>query len=204
MSKAVLISIRPEWCELIALGAKTIEIRKTNPKLETPFKVYIYCTEPKRSGDIFLVGGEHPVQGNGKVVGEFICDNISVYEPEFYEGDNYYQEIKMVLEDEDGVNYKYITSNKEEDPEDCDLCGNSCLTFDEIKKYIGKERFDFYFYGWHISDLVIYDEPRELSYFCKPVECPRGLQKEECVGCWDCEIKRPPQSWCYVEDSDNV
>ncbi len=38
MSKAVMISIRPKWCEKIVNGEKTIEVRKTRPKLETPFK----------------------------------------------------------------------------------------------------------------------------------------------------------------------
>ena len=46
--KSVLISIQPKWCERIADGSKTIEVRKTKPKLDTPFKVYIYCTEEKR------------------------------------------------------------------------------------------------------------------------------------------------------------
>lgn len=45
MSKAVLISIRPKWCELIANGTKTVEVRKSRPKLETPIKCYIYCTQ---------------------------------------------------------------------------------------------------------------------------------------------------------------
>ena len=43
--KSVLISIQPKWCELIANGKKTVEVRKTRPKLETPFKCYIYCTQ---------------------------------------------------------------------------------------------------------------------------------------------------------------
>lgn len=47
MSKAVLISIRPEWVEKIAKGEKTVEVRKTQPKLETPFKCYIYCTNTR-------------------------------------------------------------------------------------------------------------------------------------------------------------
>ena len=47
MSKAVLISIRPKWCELIANGTKTVEVRKSRPKLHTPFKCYIYCTQPR-------------------------------------------------------------------------------------------------------------------------------------------------------------
>ena len=55
--KAVLISIRPKWCELIASGQKIVEVRKTRPKLKPPFKVYIYCCKPV-----------------GRVIGEFICD----------------------------------------------------------------------------------------------------------------------------------
>ena len=45
MSKAVMLSIRPKWCEKICVGEKTIEVRKTRPKLETPFRRYIYCTQ---------------------------------------------------------------------------------------------------------------------------------------------------------------
>ena len=43
--KAVLISIQPKWVEKIANGEKTIEVRKTRPNLQTPFKCYIYCTK---------------------------------------------------------------------------------------------------------------------------------------------------------------
>ena len=42
--KSVLISIRPQWCEKIASGEKTIEVRKTAPK-KVPFKCYIYMTQ---------------------------------------------------------------------------------------------------------------------------------------------------------------
>ncbi len=45
---AVMLSIRPEWCSLIAQGKKTIEVRKNRPKLGTPFKCYIYCTKAKK------------------------------------------------------------------------------------------------------------------------------------------------------------
>lgn len=170
MSKAILISIRPEWCELIALGAKTIEIRKTKPKIETPFKCYIYeSSGNQRVGNenfnVYLKG-----KGRKKVIGEFVCDRIH----------------RIAIIDDECV--------------DVVDCNTACLSSREILDYANGNLL----YGWHISDLVIYDEPRELSYFCKPVECHRGLQKEECVGCWDCEIKRPPQSWCYVEESDNV
>lgn len=68
MSKSVMLSIRPKWCEKIASGEKTIEVRKTKPKLDTPFKCYIYCTQ---SGVALGAWGKH-----GKVIGEFTCDRI--------------------------------------------------------------------------------------------------------------------------------
>lgn len=54
MSKAVMLSIRPKWCEKIVSGEKTIEVRKTRPKLDTPFKCYIYCTLPKYPHEDFI------------------------------------------------------------------------------------------------------------------------------------------------------
>ena len=105
--KAVLMSIQPKWCELIASGKKTIEVRKTKPKFETPFKVYIYCTNNKKQylrkvgtycREIFItenrdvLGRTEKVKAvigdegtfwenggyNGKVIGEFICNEITV------------------------------------------------------------------------------------------------------------------------------
>ena len=174
--KSVLISIQPKWCELIANGKKTVEVRKTKPKLETPFKVYIYCTQ---KGDNVFIVGDKAHKFNGKVIGEFVCD-----------------EIKEIRAD----NLVAIYFNNP--------CENTCLNDLEMREYAnGKNLF-----LWHISNLVIYDEPRELSEFYN--EC----EKPECEDCpylhfentpnsyegW-CEydekipIKRPPQSWCYVE-----
>lgn len=172
MSKAVLISIRPEWVKKILTGEKTLEVRKTRPKLETPFKVYIYCTNPKNimlwDARSYIYADDHSHNAfnrcwNGSVVGEFICNNIT--------------------EDTMGEN--------------CDiLCINGCMGLDQIKSYGGNKKL----YGWHISNLKIYDKPLELDWFRKPFICHRGAQREECIGCWECEIKRPPQSWCYVEE----
>ena len=53
--KAVLISLRPKWCEKIASGEKKIEVRKTRPKLQTPFKCYIYCTAERAGYDALWV-----------------------------------------------------------------------------------------------------------------------------------------------------
>lgn len=77
--KAVLISIRPEWCEKIASGEKTIEVRKKRPKLPTPFKCYIYMTKQKKGEDgwIAAVCAENRCYyGAGSVIGEFVCDEI--------------------------------------------------------------------------------------------------------------------------------
>jgi hypothetical protein len=74
-------------------------------------------------------------------------------------------------------------------------------------------------YSWDISDLVIYDKPKELSEFC--IQCkehdkdsPRCgkceyyyYESNESIGFYDecgCDglrnITRPPQSWCYVNE----
>lgn len=166
--KSVLISIKPKWCELIANGRKTIEVRKTRPKCDTPFKCYIYCTQDK--GTSFWTGKRYSyaddrshnlfdVCGNGKVIGEFVCDEI----------------------------YDCRDINMDD----------TRITVAEWLKYTKGHKGKVY--GWHISDLVIYDKPKELSDFRKPLICHRGIQKDNCNGCWDCEIKRPPQSWCYTE-----
>ena len=73
MSKAVLISIRPTWCELIANGEKTIEVRKTRPKLDTPFKCYIYCTKDpgnKGSATHFFESEEGTFWSAGRTFGK--------------------------------------------------------------------------------------------------------------------------------------
>jgi hypothetical protein len=79
--KSVLISIQTKWCELIASGKKTVEVRKTRPKLETPFKVYIYETMKPLKDFIFDYKNLTETQktiinGRGKVIGEFVCDEI--------------------------------------------------------------------------------------------------------------------------------
>lgn len=45
MNKAVMISIKPQYCELIAAGMKTIEVRKSKPQIQLPIKCYIYMTK---------------------------------------------------------------------------------------------------------------------------------------------------------------
>lgn len=153
--KSVMISIKPKCCELIASGKKTVEVRKTRPKIETPFKCYIYCTKSELltkshiNGKIYVATSKKYQKalernGNitlsGKVIGEFICD--------------------------------YIYENMSYD------CEDSRVSVSELQKYANGKPL----YGWHISDLVIYDKPKNLSEFKKiNRECwyaDLGLAKE--------------------------
>ena len=136
--KAVLISIRPKWCEKIISGEKTIEVRKTRPKMNPPFKCYIYQT------------------GKGGVIGEFVCDEIF-----------------------DLPWGARIPS---------DIARGACLEPAEIHQYLGVSSG----YGWHISNLKIYDAPLALSEFIGLRTEPGSLELRV--------LERPPQSWCYVEE----
>ena len=226
MNGGVLISTRPKWCEEMASGKKTIEVRKTKPNLQTPFKVYIYETYDKKYADtgICFSAGHTFEHACKKVIGEFICDRIDEYGAEFT--DLQYPDacdkhvclntIKRVEydEEEDGPVYRYVTSNEEENPDDCKFLKESCLTFNEVRKYIGETYFDEHFYGWHISQLKIYDKPKELRQFRTITNCGSIIAKDMlCNTCCICSdfctkkpkrITRPPQSWCYVEELKSV
>lgn len=207
--KAILMSIRPEWCDLIIRGQKTIEVRKTRPKLETPFKVYIYCTKaPQQLITIFKDGEEtmdgeihhgkpvfvkfnkllpDSIRGNAQmVIGEFICDDIRRIGPEYC----------IVKEDIETA------------------IAGSCLSIKQVKEYAGWDIGMNYadmkdLYGWHISNFKLYEEPVRLKDFWAIQPC---THRGDCCTCrrWDAEklicrgeafgIERPPQSWYYVED----
>lgn len=201
--KSVLISIQPKWCELIASGKKTVEVRKTRPKIEVPFKVYIYCTEKDYDKIFYVDKLMHKVFLNGrgkqKVIGEFVCDRIQKYECEFVDDDCYEEIASVTLDEDDGTEYGFIEwSNDSGVPfKNIDLHQESCIQYDELKKYMGIGFGTFY--GWHISELKIYDEPKELGEFrtynvrtCLENGYPMPTH----------EIKRPPQSWCYVEGGE--
>lgn len=187
--KAVLISIKPKWVEKIASGEKTIEVRKTRPKLEVPFKCYIYETK----GYDTLFGKGKPKKlcvSGGRVIGEFVCDRIVGYYPYGLRGFNLSNEV----------------------------LNNMCLSNKELNEYGKLDRV----YGWHITDLKIYDKPKELVEF--KYHCKYELDDDfkHCYGCdyhyysntpssgieeyCTCDglktLIRPPQSWCYVEKGE--
>lgn len=185
MSKAVLMSIRPEWCELIASGRKTIEARKTYPKTKMPIKVYIYCTLGEsvvtflwnEDGRVYTspsadIAKDKPsaYPMNCKVIGEFVCDGIY-----------------RVLDHPDAFAGHPLFHTK--------AIEDACLTKDEVEKYGGVKDV----FGWHITDLVIYDEPRELHEFHAPCDSKCDGMCYDGVGC--CKVvTHPPQSWRYVEE----
>ena len=199
--KAVLISIQPKWCELIASGKKTVEVRKTKPKLETPFKCYIYCTKDKHGWFDFF----KKVRLDGKVIGEFVCDSIANYEAELWD-DETYERIQEFFEPDDFAEYseyeyKTIADNGDNFWRNNMLCESSCVSIEGLRKYIGTGINEFF--GWHISNLVIYDEPKGLHHFFKPCgNCnKKGTKRctEELTDCRAKVITGPPQSWCYVK-----
>lgn len=191
--KSVLISIKPQWCEKIASGEKTIEVRRTAPK-ETPFKCYIYCCKDNAKeivllkdyknrfsfGDYRNADGHFYDVANRTVIGEFICDKVDKYTFSSYEAEYRVNHIEQEM---------------------------MCLNHPDLIRYgVGK-----ILYGWYISDLKIYDKPKELGKFKKlyrwfdnrPVEswcdnCCGICDEKNCK--YDTRITRPPQSYMFVEE----
>lgn len=197
--KAVLISIQPKWCELIANGKKTIEVRKTRPKLDTPFKCYIYCTNKYEGGYFsrhnekigFYSAGYNGELLQGKVIGEFVCDWIG----------------KCKIDN--------IEPNTDRDRLYIEHPDKTCLTLDELVQYVGIGKS---FYDWHISDLKIYDEPKDVWEFKK--KCKKddnvcgncyhhGLVRDGYIVHGKCFtdgykfLTSAPKSWCYVEENNH-
>lgn len=176
MSKAVLISIRPEWVEKILNGEKIMEFRKTIPNCKLPCKMYIYCTKNRhlacvvnKSGaelfytcnneTAFIAGG---YLGNGKVVAEFTL--------------NYWYKFGLEVED-NGVHYVDTNDLQRYFEPKMSIASikRGCVPLDQLRKYLnGKDGYALY-----IDDLKIYDQPKELGEF---------------------KLTKAPQSWCYVED----
>lgn len=170
-NKEILISIHPEQVDKIMSGIKTVEVRKTRAKEQPPFKCFIYCTSGKE------LWGDGTAETWWGIDPDEDIDEVFRLNPTLTQlnrkviGEfvcNYISHSNEHLFDENK-----ITMQK--------LMKSSCLSFEEINNYRGDKNI----FAWHISDLKIYEKPKELRAF--------GL-------------KRPPQSWCYVKqlgDNDN-
>lgn len=168
---AIMISIHQEWCEKIASGKKTIEVRKTRPKIEPPFKCYIYETI---SSGLILDRKEiyRGFFGRGMVIGEFLCAEIDHY--------------ALFGTRRENTVYRKISKNGYPLPINYTPM---CLSEQEFIDYGAGKML----YGLHLSNIKIYDAPMRIDTFKHWVD----------VGSWShlCPMDRPPQSWCYVEES---
>lgn len=190
--KSVMLSIHPKWCYWIMAGVRTMEVKRQKPagiklgKLDEPFKCYIYCKGVKRLPlaeycEVHRLTGGLVDYWHGKIIGEFTCDGIY---PIRYTLDGFADVIDVKL---------------------------SWMKPSDFIAY-GKGKP---LYGWNITEPKFYDTPKELNEFCYPPE--KYCEKQLCGGCpydevsneygeysFDCEwqrpLKRPPQSWYFVEE----
>lgn len=180
--KAIMISVKPEWCRKILSREKTIEIRKTMPKCDLPVKVYIYCTkckDTKRYTDEADIPLETEMyMGNGRVIAEFTLNNVTKHEKNF-------------IDAEDNLLYNFLTEDVIKIGFNNDLDG--LCDFDSFVEDYGKGKP---LYAWHIDDLKIYDKPKELSKFSTTLHRMKGKQSRYTSHL----LQRPPQSWCHVEE----
>jgi len=171
--KSVLFSINKPHTDNIMNNIKTIELRTKPPKINGVYIGFIY--ETKRNG------------GSGKVIGEFTAYNEDTY--------------RICM----GVPKHIVIEG--------------CILAQDILRYTNNGQKDVT--AISITNLIKYNKPKELSDFIHPValgccnqgdcdeckfyvmgdEC--GIFENYCVADFDTEkneiLKRPPQSWCYVE-----
>ena len=182
--KKVLISIHPKWCELIFSGEKTIEVRKTAPKLETPFKVYVYCTKERMTRIPSMYAYLHKnepracaeygtIETWGEIGDVIVNPHLASKHVSFGMHDKVIGE--FVCDD-------VITDFRGEHSDD--FAKYALLSLDEQKKYGGNKLL----YGWHITKPKLFDKPRELGEFFDRKGEP---------------IKRAFQSWGYCYGQKN-
>lgn len=211
--RAVMVSQKPLFCENIANGKKTILITRTKPSIKTPFKGYIYCTKAKTLGDIILCKGEEnselfgynsvvginkgfaekeDINLKGKVIGEFVCDDVEEY----------------AYDNIDGVDI------------DDDSLLETCMERDEINIYAkGKNlyglhisKLEIYDCQKELKDFLVIDEDkvkicphREQTYFAftdtgyiKNGFVCKKYEDEWCFRCRTKPMSNPPSPWCYI------
>ena len=210
---SVMQSIKPFHGGNIAVGRKGYEVRKIKPNISTPFKSHIYVTQPR---------GYFNVSAALRTASDYLymLENGTI---KFGDGlEDYDKQVKVL---NGKVFCEYICDEIQEwvfdnetnsyDISDDDLA-LTCLTQEQLWEY-GKGKT---LYGYHITNLKIHDEPKELSDFyticnkddldqcgdCKYIEsCGASFPCED-GGDWWCSVDnkkpltRPPQSWLYCEE----
>jgi len=176
MKKAVLISMKPKNVELVLNGYETLEIRKTRPRLETPFKCYIYCTAGNLSYEVDG-GMVCNVSGGKLVVGEFMCNTILPIQVECSSPAALGAGIEVT---------------------------GTCLTDRQILEYLGngKQGYAWHISNLKIYNTPrSLDDFKPWNRDCKYTDL--GLAIPKCETCRSCTVKKPPQIWFYVEELKN-
>lgn len=180
--KSILISIKPKWVAKILNGEKTIEIRKTYPKCELPITVYVYCTKNKLHYSVGALVFNNDDCFKSSVDGTYkYGDSVELmgYSPDYPYDKNNFLNGKVVAKftlksvDKFGMENPYEGQTRK-------FLDEACVTIGEAREYAGgKHPYYNPLYAWHISDLEIFDKPKELGEF--------GLE-------------RAPQSWAYIRE----
>ena len=234
--KAIMISIKPKWCAKIMNGEKTIEVRKNKALANAIQKlidengyadIYVYCSKDDKNilfyqfvnyGDDseeyydiaplkdLIVENEEVF--NGKVAFKFRCYKVEEIKIHF---------LNKQLTYRIASRYDYTTKSLS----NSQLKKLSCLSNDEMNNYF-KYVYDKNVVGTAIpiSNLEIFDRPKELSEFKRPQECwydDHNMCKEEkCSYYWTercgeyietgcskydgyATVTKAPQNFCYVE-----
>lgn len=179
--RSILISIKPKYVAKILNGEKTIEVRKTAPKCELPVDVYIYCTKGKPN--LYR-----------HICYEFFHDKKTMKEC-LWNGMNV---AKFTLKAVHKFDWRLVANPFFK-------VRGSCLGYDQLRKYAtDKKGIVHDLYGWCISDLEIFDEPKELSEFYslrldKDVTELFDNSIQLSNGKWVKRLSNPPQSYCFIE-----
>ena len=175
--KKIIVSIKPQWTAKILNGEKTLEIRKSAPK-DLPCEVYIYCTKGKPHLVKHCFDGKYHA---GDCLGTY--DGVANNEPL-----NGKVVAKFTLNKVDKIENDRLWQIEK------GFLECACLSFGELAYYLGGKTD----YAWHIDNLVIFDEPKELKEF--EYTNPSGIRN---IGQRSIKglpsKKHPPQSWCYCE-----
>ena len=179
--KAVILSLRPQWCEKIFNGSKTIEVRKSRPSIPTPFTVYVYMTKHRWLFKLL------PFLKNrfAKVIGSFVCDRI----------------VDIKSSGDDCGNYWHEWSDE------CDI-EDMCLSYEELEMYLGKQvGYGWHITEPKLFDkpreLCEFYAPCRKGKETADESCKgcsyafKGVSTGEII--CDNAITRPPQSFCYIE-----
>lgn len=188
----VLISLKPYYYYLIGEGIKKVEVRKSYPKADDWSRnSWFYMSRDEKSFAKIPTELQEKYRNHfGKVGMQFVCDRVIGTCP-------------WRLKGETGLCAKRTE-------EETNFPNNACLTLEEIEKYAGSRGRGIY--GWHISNLVVYDKPRELGEFkheCNGI-CIDTKKKIKCeritVDGFSCNglkpITRPPMSWQFCVSTE--